>query len=173
MIPACATPRYTAGMTDTLDLTGRWFGDLVVPSRTRKSHMGRYPRELWLCQCACGTTPVVRTEELLDGVTTSCGTCAHPENVRRAMKRDIANAETMVVCPRARAIPSRWRRSLGRPAGATAGGPTASAARPSGSRRGANVRRPRGKKRHSRRLLDSRSYRFAVIATTTAVADAG
>lgn len=57
-------------MSRTIDLTGQRFGSLVVVSRAENSRQGT---AMWLCQCDCGKTTVVRSFLLRKGRTTSCG----------------------------------------------------------------------------------------------------
>lgn len=51
------------------DLTGKWFGRLLVLSwaRTSDNQAG------WLCRCKCGKEKPVRTDHLTSGRTISCG----------------------------------------------------------------------------------------------------
>ncbi len=88
--------RYTRTMSDTIDLTGRHFGSLVALTRMIKT--GRFPRELWLCQCACGITPIIEQAALLDERATACGPCSHAETVRQAARRVIHDGSTTKVC---------------------------------------------------------------------------
>ncbi len=53
-----------------LDLTGRRFGKLVA-----KHYDGE--KRQWLCQCDCGRTHLVRSDNLRKGTTTSCGCAYH------------------------------------------------------------------------------------------------
>jgi hypothetical protein len=57
-------------MPKFIDQTGKRFGRLVV-----QSHKGRNAnlKQLWECQCDCGNTKLVTTQELNSGDTTSCG----------------------------------------------------------------------------------------------------
>lgn len=52
------------------DLTGETFGYLTVLQRMGNDKNGS---ALWLCQCVCGNTTIVRTAVLRNGHTTSCG----------------------------------------------------------------------------------------------------
>lgn len=52
------------------DLKGRRFGSLVALKRNGTDKAGN---ALWLCQCNCGQTSVVRANSLLSGNTTTCG----------------------------------------------------------------------------------------------------
>ena len=51
------------------DLTGRSFGRLtaISPRRTNSGAFG------WLCRCRCGNEKIVRTPDLINGHTQSCG----------------------------------------------------------------------------------------------------
>ncbi len=90
-------------MSDAPDLTGRHFGHLVALTRVVKT--GRFPRELWLCQCTCGTTPLIQREALLDGSVTACGPCSHVETVRQESRRTVLDVLTMRVCNRCKGEP--------------------------------------------------------------------
>ncbi len=92
-------------MTDVLDLIGRHFGDLAVLQRIRKQVPGRYKRALWLCECACGTTPIVQQEALLDGSVTACATCLHTAALRRQSRRALVDAATTNVCAQCQGDP--------------------------------------------------------------------
>lgn len=56
------------------DLTGRTFGKLTVKERAEDylSSSGRR-RSRWLCNCECGNTAIVLSENLISGRSTSCG----------------------------------------------------------------------------------------------------
>jgi hypothetical protein len=60
------------------DLTGRQFGKLIVVSREEDyvSPKGTH-KSRWLCQCECGNTTIVTSDNLRSGNTTTCG-CLHP-----------------------------------------------------------------------------------------------
>lgn len=60
-----------------LDLSQEKFGRLSPLSPTRTS-AGKYA---WVCKCDCGNTVVVRTADLKNGHTQSCG-CLQAERVR-------------------------------------------------------------------------------------------
>ena len=60
-----------------IDLTGQRFGRLVVVSRADNSGYGKV---MWLCQCDCGSKPVVVAGNLRSGTTQSCG-CVHREKL--------------------------------------------------------------------------------------------
>jgi hypothetical protein len=57
-------------MSNFVDLTGQKFNRLTVRNYFGKSKSGR---SLWLCDCECGGTNVVRTADLRNGHTKSCG----------------------------------------------------------------------------------------------------
>lgn len=56
----------------TKDLTGQVFGKLTVIKRAENKNN----RVLWLCQCDCGNTIAIQSNNLLNGHTKSCG-CVH------------------------------------------------------------------------------------------------
>lgn len=57
-----------------IDLTGQSFGRMIVIRRdgSKGSHAA------WLCQCSCGKLTTVKSDDLKNGNTTSCG-CAKKE----------------------------------------------------------------------------------------------
>lgn len=57
-------------MGKIIDLTEQRFGRLTVIKRAGSNFYGT---PLWLCQCDCGATSVVRGDKLRSGVTKSCG----------------------------------------------------------------------------------------------------
>lgn len=57
-------------MAKALDLTGQRFGKLIAIKRA-PSRNDRYTR--WICQCDCGNKCEVKTDQLRNGHTTSCG----------------------------------------------------------------------------------------------------
>jgi hypothetical protein len=61
-----------------IDLTGQRFGRLVALKRTED---GR-----WLCNCDCGGINTVRTGDLRNGQTSSCGCLARELSSKRATK---------------------------------------------------------------------------------------
>ncbi len=95
---SAAPMQYPTAMSDAPDLTGRAYGRLVA--RTRVTRTGRFPRELWLCACACGTTPLIQREALLDGSVTACGPCSHAEALQRASRRMLVDPASTKVCNR-------------------------------------------------------------------------
>jgi hypothetical protein len=62
------------------DLTGQRFGRLRV-----ESYVGfdRHQKALWLCECICGATKVIRCRNLLSGGTISCGCWNREVHMRR------------------------------------------------------------------------------------------
>lgn len=68
-------------MPQVKNLVGERFNKLVVIERVGT----RYGGALWLCQCDCGGTRLVRTGELTSGHTKSCGCTHHIPNVIYSM----------------------------------------------------------------------------------------
>lgn len=66
------------------DLSGQKFGKLtaIEPYPTKIGE-----RTKWVCRCACGNTKVVRTSDLLNGNTQSCG-CSKPEAAKKAAEKN-------------------------------------------------------------------------------------
>ena len=64
------------------DLTGKKFGKLTVIKQMPSNN-----RTNWLCQCECGNTVIVTTENLTSGNTTSCG-CKRIETLFTKRKRN-------------------------------------------------------------------------------------
>ena len=64
-----------AGDPQRLDLTGQVFGRLTATSRVSQPGIS-----VWLCNCTCGNTKVVRAAHLKRGSTTSCG-CLRKEKL--------------------------------------------------------------------------------------------
>lgn len=58
-----------------LDLTGQRFGKLVVVGRDMSPSKTKQKRVRWACQCDCGNTTSVSSDNLKSGNTISCG-CA-------------------------------------------------------------------------------------------------
>lgn len=52
-----------------VDITGQWFGSLIVLSRANNTHAGK---SQWVCVCCCGEHKVVSYAHLVHG-TRSCG----------------------------------------------------------------------------------------------------
>ncbi len=63
-------------MAKKLDLIGQKFGKLTVISTAGHLIGRKKTTRAWLCQCECGNTTVVGTNELTGGNTTTCG-CGH------------------------------------------------------------------------------------------------
>jgi len=63
-----------------VDLTGRSMGRLTV---VRLADRGSRPARVWLCQCSCGNTKRVTSQELLRGDTKSCGCLRYDTTARR------------------------------------------------------------------------------------------
>jgi hypothetical protein len=66
-------------MAKHIDLTNKKFGRWLVLKYIGNSN--------WLCQCECGTTSKVRTSELKNGNSRSCG-CLHKEIVSKTSKKN-------------------------------------------------------------------------------------
>ena len=62
------------------DLTGQRFGMLLVIKRVENNG----PRATWLCQCDCGNQSRSWTQNLLNGLSTSCG-CVRTKHSGRKM----------------------------------------------------------------------------------------
>lgn len=87
-------------MAKAFDLTNQRFGRLIALYKCDYKINNHYP---WFCQCDCGNTKVVRTQDLVSGKTTSCG-CLQREKAsevgkktgpingpKRFQKKDITN----------------------------------------------------------------------------------
>lgn len=57
-------------MRKPLDLTGKRFGRLIAAYSTGSNNQGN---SMWFCQCDCGNTIVVNSQNLKNGHTKSCG----------------------------------------------------------------------------------------------------
>jgi len=70
-------------MPKWVDLTGQRFGRLVAV---------RYPGagQQWLCRCDCGTERYVRTQNLVEGKTRSCGCLHRDATSQRSVKHGAA-----------------------------------------------------------------------------------
>ena len=53
------------------NLIGKTFGHLTVIKKSKER--GAQNEYMWVCQCDCGKTTIVRTSSLNNGDTTSCG----------------------------------------------------------------------------------------------------
>lgn len=65
-------------MGKLIDLTGQKFGRLLVLSRA--SNKGNHTR--WSCQCECGNTTIVQSNNLKSSNTKSCG-CLNLDNITK------------------------------------------------------------------------------------------
>jgi len=94
-----------------VSLVGRVFGRWTVLRRAPRR--GADPKWKWLCRCACGRTGAVRTTQLLNGKSQSCGGCAFPAQVRPRRPRaqiDLRGqtiGQLLVLRPLAKNLPSR------------------------------------------------------------------
>lgn len=71
-------------MAKPIDLTGQRFGRLTVVCRAKKpSPFTEYTGAYWLCKCDCGVERIVRSIDLRNGQTCSCG-CYMREQVAAA-----------------------------------------------------------------------------------------
>lgn len=62
-----------------LDLSGQRFGRLVILRQAEDYVLKSGRRKIqWLCQCDCGKTKIIKTDNLRSGCTKSCG-CLHQE----------------------------------------------------------------------------------------------
>ena len=57
-------------MKTVKNITGKTFGFLKVLKRVENNSRGD---TMWLCQCECGNTKIVRRYSLVSGHTKSCG----------------------------------------------------------------------------------------------------
>jgi hypothetical protein len=64
-----------------LDIVGRRYGRLIVRSQNGKQREGR---QLYLCECDCGTFRTVQRESLRKGQTKSCG-CLRRDSLRKIL----------------------------------------------------------------------------------------
>lgn len=87
------------------DLTGKKFGKLVAIERANDyvSPSGHH-KTRWLCQCECGNCCVVKTYNLVNGHTVSCG-CAKSERNETLMERicpfnNYVNCDSVSRCPK-------------------------------------------------------------------------
>lgn len=72
-------------MPKKLNLIGKRFGKLVVTSEAPNAN-GMAGQTQWVCQCDCGNTAIVRTNQLNKGGTKSCG-CIN--KITRNRKKDL------------------------------------------------------------------------------------
>lgn len=77
-------------MSNFVDLTGQKFNRLTV-----RNYFGRSKSRcsLWLCDCECGGTAVVRTADLRNGHTKSCG-CLFIETSISKLPTDVNGEKT-------------------------------------------------------------------------------
>jgi hypothetical protein len=61
------------------DLSGKRFNMLVVIKFDHYSKKGTHTRAHWLCQCDCGNTNVVASDNLKSGGVKSCGCARHKQ----------------------------------------------------------------------------------------------
>lgn len=61
-------------MPKSIDITGQYFGFLLVISKLGKTKSGNY---IWLVRCRCGKEFEARQGNLHSGNTKSCGVCTH------------------------------------------------------------------------------------------------
>lgn len=60
-------------MAKNVDITGERFGRLVAIERAQNESGSKDRHSLWLCQCDCGKTVLVKLDKLRGGDTKSCG----------------------------------------------------------------------------------------------------
>ena len=63
------------------DITGMQFDRLKAVKFVERDRFGN---PMWLCECKCGNTVVVRVPSLLNGSTTSCGCYRDEKRARQA-----------------------------------------------------------------------------------------
>lgn len=81
-----------------VDLSGKKFGRLIVIEHNGINKRGGY---LWKCLCSCGKTHIVRSDQLQNGDTKSCGCLYTPnslEQIERLKKRLLKNHEKIGSC---------------------------------------------------------------------------
>jgi len=71
-----------------INLIGRRFGRLLVIEKANRPPTLKDRSQYWLCKCDCGKEKAIRSCNLLNGATTSCG-CYNKEMVAEAAKRQI------------------------------------------------------------------------------------
>ena len=69
-----------------VDLTGKQFGYLTVKSYNKES-------KKWLCECKCGRTILVKSNNLKSGNTNSCGICKYKDAAQRQVVADTSPAQ--------------------------------------------------------------------------------
>ena len=91
------------------DLTGMAFGRLVVTGPAEdKVHPSGQKSKMWACRCSCGNTTVVNAQNLVSGMTKSCG-CIKPPR----------NGKVCPVCGRAFEAPPSGRKTCSRECSST------------------------------------------------------
>lgn len=67
-------------MSKLIDLAGKKFGRLTVIERDYSNPRNK-ENSMWLCKCECGTEKIIRSGDLRNGLTQSCG-CLRKENAK-------------------------------------------------------------------------------------------
>jgi hypothetical protein len=90
-------------MSHPVDITNRRFGRLVAMRRAGNDSRGK---AVWLCQCDCGNSRSIRSYDLRQGKTQSCGcwqsesrkhhTLTHGESVRNFLSPEYASWGNML-----------------------------------------------------------------------------
>lgn len=75
-------------MGNFVDITGQKFGRLTVSGFAGKSNDRQY---MWLCDCDCGNTVIVRGYSLRSGNTQSCGCLQKETNIRIRTTHGMSN----------------------------------------------------------------------------------
>ena len=72
-----------------IDLTGQRFGRLTVikqaPALKKEYQYSTSYRTMWHCECDCGESVIVAGQNLIRGITKSCG-CLRREHASRRLK---------------------------------------------------------------------------------------
>lgn len=68
-----------------IDRTGMRYGRLTVIERAQKPLYTNNTGAWWLCKCDCGTEAIVYGNNLVEGITRSCG-CLRSETASRMAK---------------------------------------------------------------------------------------
>lgn len=76
------TPEYITLNKRSRDITGQHFNKLTALGPVGKSNAGQI---MWLCLCECGNTTVVKSQDIRNGHTRSCG-CLQIETVKRVKR---------------------------------------------------------------------------------------
>lgn len=77
------------------DLTGQKFGRLTVLHRDESKPKGKV---YWVCQCECGNIKSVMSQNLIKGMTKSCG-CLHKEQLSKIRFDDISGQQFGFLIP--------------------------------------------------------------------------